>query len=84
MGNGRSRMCSGPFPLKGVHTGVIVPSQVETEQSLIIIIIVVEYYCFITIIIVGAGESRGVAFSYVLHHVLVCGTVNSPFYTIKV
>ena len=82
MGNGRSPICSGPFPLKGVHTEVIVPSQVETEQSLIIIM--VEHYCFIRIIIVGAGQARGVAFSFILHHVLVCGNINSPFYTIKV
>ena len=65
---------------------VLVPSQVETEQSLIIIVVVVvvEYYCFIRIIIVGAGQARSPPFSYVLHHVLVCGTINSPFYTIKV
>ena len=41
MGNGRSPMCSGSFPLKGVHTEVKFPSQVETEQSLIIIVVVV-------------------------------------------
>ena len=85
MGNVKSMRCSGPFPLKGVHTGVIVPSQVETEQSLIIIVIVVvEYYCFITIIIDGAGQSRSLVFSYVLHYVSACCIINSPFYIIKV
>ena len=46
--------------------------------------IVVEHYCFIRIIIVGAGQPRVPRFSYVLHHVLVCYIKNSPFYTIKV
>ena len=41
MGNVKSMRCSGSFPLKGEHTEVIVPSQGETEQSLIIIVIVV-------------------------------------------
>ena len=45
---------------------------------------VVEHYCFIRIIIVGAGQARGVAFSFILHHVLVGYIKNSPFYTIKV
>ena len=41
MGNGWSPICSGSFPLKGEHTDVKFPSQVETEQSLIILVIVV-------------------------------------------
>ena len=83
MGNVNSMRCSGPFPLKGVHTEVIVPSQVETEQSLIIIVVVlvvvVEHYCFIRIIIVGAGQPRVPTFSCVLHFVLVGGIINFPF-----
>ena len=86
MGNGWIPICSGSFPLKGEHTEVIVPSQVETEQSLIIlvVVVVVECYCFITIIIVGANQSQGVAFSLVFHYVLACCIINLPFYTVKV
>ena len=76
-------MCSEPSPPKGgvyITAGCIPDYQVETEQSLIII---VEHYCFIRIIIVGAGQARGVAFSFILHHVLVGYIKNFPFYTIK-
>ena len=42
MGNGWSPICSETIPpLKGEHTEVKFPSQVETEQSLIIIVVVV-------------------------------------------
>mgnify|MGYP004287368951 CR=1 FL=1 len=84
MGNVNSMGCAEPIPLKGEHTEVKFPSQVETEQSLIIIVVVVGYYCFIRIIIVGAGQARCPPFSFILHHVLVCYIKNSPFYTIKV
>ena len=50
MGNGRSRMCSGSFPLKGEHTDVKFPCQVETEQSLIILVIVV---VVVVVVVVG-------------------------------
>ena len=51
---------------------------------IVVVVVVVEYYCFITIIIVGAGQSRTLPFSYVLHHVSACCIINSPFYIIKV
>ena len=83
-------MCSEPTPPTGgvyITAGCNPYYQVETEQSLIIlmivVVVVVEYYCFIRIIIVGAGQARCPPFSYVLHHVLVWGIINFPFYTIK-
>ena len=86
MGSSWSLMCSESIPLKGgvyITAGGIPYYQVETEQSLIILVIV-EHYCFIRIIIVGAGQPRCLAFSYVLHSVYARGAINSPFYTIKV
>ena len=49
-----------------------------------VVVVVVECYCFITIIIVGAVDARGVIISYVLHHVLACQLRNPPFYFTKV
>ena len=79
-------MCSEPIPPKGgvyVTAGGIPYYLVETETFPLILMIVVEHYCFTRIIIVGAGQARSPPFSYVLHHVLLCCIINSPYYTIK-